>query len=1003
MKGRSQSLALTAALAVLVFLLPSPADAQFGKNKIQYRDFDWKIYHSPHFDVYYYEQEAELLQKVVSFAESAYDHLSQEFDYQIKEPTPLIFYETHSAFEQNNIILNFIPEGVGAFASPVRNRMVLPVDMPDPELMELILHELTHIFQYHILCQGNTGKCVASQPPTWFIEGMASYMAKDESARDKMFLRDAVVNDRIPPVTQTNVTGFFAYRFGHAVFDFIEERWGKETLRDFLIEMRNTIGARVGRAVERTFRMSPEDFDSEFRRWLRKKYLPELLATGEPTDFGRPFRASPRGPSTSLELSPAASPSGDLLAAVSTIKGDVDVVLFDTKNRTFLRNLTKGWSADFQYFVVQELTLARKGGRDLAFSPDGNTVALFARKDKGRVLVLIDVLKGKIRRTLAMDVEQQVGLAWSPDGSRIAFAGHRKGRFDIFEIELATGEVTNLTQDDVFDEAPTYSPDGESLVFASVVGGYSKLFRIERDNPSERYQLTRGQSNETDPIYSPNGERIYLTSDRTGADNIYGLNLESGALTRYTNSVTGCSQPSVLARPDGSESLVFTAFWKGRFDIYRLDIEEPITEPTVVADAAQAEVEAVRAEELARFEPTIEVAIDEGSKDRYGGFKFFLEDAGGTVGVSDDQTFIAQSFISFSDYLGDRRILAAFQSIESFQNFNILYADLSRRWQWQARVYDDRDFFISRDITGRLRREGTAISETGLVGSIVYPFNVNHRVEFGLGLIVRDIDFSAFVPVPFQGFSVDEIFALFPELEPFFPRDEFTDEEILQILQTDVFPFGVPIQVISPRKDEFPVLQAALIGDTTVFSPWGPVSGRRWRIGGDWAPDLDDTGTLTSTFYLDFRQYLTLTRRSNLAFRLVGLARDGNFTTPIYFGGLDTVRGFDFRSLIGDRGFYTNIELRFPLIDQLTTPVLRFQGVRGVLFLDIGGAWFDELQDFDVWDSDNNRLQDAVAAYGYGFTLRLGGLDLNFDFAKRTDLKDSSGGFESSFWIGRRF
>ena len=77
------------------------------------------------------QEEADLLQKVVSYAESAYDQLSQEFNYQIEEPTPLIFYETHSDFEQNNIILNFIPEGIGAFASPVRNRMVLPVDLPD--------------------------------------------------------------------------------------------------------------------------------------------------------------------------------------------------------------------------------------------------------------------------------------------------------------------------------------------------------------------------------------------------------------------------------------------------------------------------------------------------------------------------------------------------------------------------------------------------------------------------------------------------------------------------------------------------------------------------------------------------------------------------------------------------------------------------------------------------------------------------------------------------------
>ena len=99
-----------------------------------------------------------------------------------------------------------------------------------------------------------------------------------------MFLRDAVVNDIDPADHRSaDVAGFFAYRFGHAVFDFIEERWGKEGFLDFVYEFRNTIGSRVDRAVERAFRIDAEDFDIEFRRWLRKKYLPELVETGEPS------------------------------------------------------------------------------------------------------------------------------------------------------------------------------------------------------------------------------------------------------------------------------------------------------------------------------------------------------------------------------------------------------------------------------------------------------------------------------------------------------------------------------------------------------------------------------------------------------------------------------------------------------------------------------------------------------------------------------------------------
>lgn len=970
-------LALVAFLLTGLFASVDPASAQFGKNKIRYDDFDWKVYHAPHFDVYYYDSEAILLEKIVSYAESAYDELSVAFNYKIEEATPLIFYETHSDFEQTNIILNFIPEGIGAFASPVRNRMVLPVDLPGPELYELMLHELTHIFQYHMIFGGNLGKGAAASPPTWFMEGMASYMAQDESARDKMYLRDAVVNDRIPSVT-VDFGGFFAYRFGHAVFDFIEETYGKEGVRDFMIETRNTLGARVGRAVERTFQIEAEDFDADFRRWLRKKYLPALISSGEPADFGRKFRQKP-GP-TAVQASPAASPSGDLLVAFSTDgttysnvnSAQVDIVLYDTRRREVVRNLTKGFDdAEFQYFIAQELTMGRRMGRDLSFSPDGDTIAFFARREKGRSLVLLDVLKGKIKKVIDMEVEQQFAPAWSTDGTTVAFSGHQDGQFDIFEIDLATEQVSKVTDDAIFDAAPVYSPDGESLVMTSVVGGYGKLFRVGLDGSKERFPLTDGQWNDTDAVYSADGQRIYFTSDQDGVNNIYSLDLVSGVMKQHTNSVTGCFTPTLLANPDGSERLVFTSFWKGRFDLYLLDPEDPITEAKVVSEGRDFSIEGAVPEDLGRFEPPIEVTLDERNRGEFRGRKFFVEDVGGTVGFSDDQTFIGQSYIQLSDFLGDRRIIGAFQSIENFQNFDIIYANLSDRWQWQVHLFDDRDFFIGRDLrTGFLERGPAAFSQTGVNTTFSYPLNVSHRVEFGLGYTFRDIAFQSFLFDPTGRVVLD------PET-------------------------GFPVPIITPRTDDFPIASAGIVGDTVVLSPWGYVGGRRWKVGASYAPDLDESGTLTSNLAVDYRQYFRLTRRSQLALRGVGYVSEGNFPNPFYFGGLDTVRGFDFRSLVGDRGFYTNVELRFPFLDQLSTPILQ-GSVRGVFFVDIGGAWYDSVQSFKLLD-DDNRLVDGVSSYGFGITMRLFGLDLNIDWAKQWDLKDSLGGYDSSIWIGRRF
>ncbi len=943
----------------------APASAQtsgsFGKNKIAYRRFDWHIYHSPHFNLYYYTAEEPLLEKVASFAESAYDRLSRDFNFQIKEPVPLIFYATHSAFEQNNVILNFIPEGIGAFASPARFRMVLPVDLADSELMELILHELTHIFQYKILFQGRLAEAATTSPPTWFMEGMASYMAKDESSRDKMFLRDAVVNDQIPSVSD-DFGGFFAYRFGHAVFDFIEDRWGKDGFLDFVYEARNALGSRVDRAVKRTFKLEVEDFDAEFRRWLRKKYLAQLIVTGEPGDFGRLFRVESNGRST-YETSPTASPSGDLVAAFSSYRGDVDVVLFDARKRKLLRNLTKGYSSQYQYPVAQELELGRKTGRDLAFSPDGNTIALFVKRESGRSLALLDVLKGGIRKIIDMkDIEQQLAPAWSPDGRMVAFSGYQNGQFDIFTIDLDTLAVTNLTGDPVFDGAPTYSPDGKSIIFVSDVGNKQKLFRIDLSNPKERFAVTSGDSNENDPLYSPDGKRLYFTSDRAGAENIYSLELATGTLSQHTNVVTGASMPTVLRGEAGKENLVYTGFWKGTFDLYLSELEEKVAEPTTEVIATTP----TSAQAIPRFEPDIQVAIDDANKEKYGGRKFFLEGAQTYIGVDDNQTVVGQVQLSFSDYLGDKRIQAIFSSIESLSNFDFIYADLSHRWQWQVNLFDTRLFFASNEvINGQFRRGSSALELTGLTGSVAYPFSFYRRAELGLGYIQRKIKFDSFI------------------------RDPRT---------------GLPVQVIARADDNYPVLQAALVSDTTVFTQAGPLSGHRIRLDGTYAPDTSGSGTLLSQVDLDARKYIAFTRRSGLALRAYAAATDGNNPTPLRIGGLDTVRGVDFLSLLGDRAFFTNIELRFPLLDVVATPFLGIQGVRGVFFFDTGGAWFKDFQSFHFYDSDTGKLRDGVAAYGWGISARLfGGLDFNWDFAKPYKSATDDDGFRTSFWIGARF
>jgi Tol biopolymer transport system component len=974
-------------VALLIVLMAAWPAYPFGQNKIVYDDFEWSVYHSTHFDVYFYETERDSLQRVVDAAESAYLDLSQKFNFQLSKKVPLIYYHTHSAFEQTNVMLNFIPEGVGAFAEPARNRMVLPIDMPDDQLLELIAHELTHIFEYEILFQGKLGKTVTANPPTWLMEGLASFMAQDEDSRDRMVLRDAVVNDRIPQISQ-NPSGYFAYRFGHSVFEYMQQQYGWDGIRDFIYEYRNTLGSSIDRALKRAFDLEPEEFDSRFRTWLRKQYLPALVAKGEPQEYGEPFRIEQSSPSS--EISPIPSPSGDLLVAFTTYKEDVDLALMNVPQRRLLRNLSDGYTRRYEYPIVQSFTTAAVMGRDVAFAPGGDQVALFVKRERGRSLLLVNPLTGEIQRMITMPLEQQLAPTFSPDGRKIAFAAFSGKQSDIYLYDLESEEITNVTSDSFFDGAPVFSPDGKWLIYSSVGEEYAKLYRLNLQNTSERYQLTSGDWNDIDASYSPDGKRVFFASDKqTGrnvatasaileeaenaalpesetpspdranfaAFNIYSLNLETGDLLQFTDVIGGCFTPVVFIGENNKERMVYSSYYKGRSRLYVSNTDNPLhaAEKTTLPSAP------IQPEARSVYRSTSEFFIDEEKIEKTGGFKLFIDDVAVNAGVSSDQLFVSRSTIFMSDMLGNRRFIASLDSVSTFSNFDFLYFDMRKRTGWGARVFDNRSFYLTRNAEGNDFDQQQLDRQTGVMGLVSHPFTRYHRVDGGLGYIRRD----------------------------FYNPEFFTDPET-----------GSTLVAYQQRIDTYPVASSTFTGDTAVWKFFGPVSGRRYQASVSYAPDADEGGVLSSDVTLDWREYRQLTSRTLIAARLYGAWSEGNTPNIHYFGGLNTLRGYDFRSLIGHKAGFANVEFRFPLVDVLATPFVVLQQIRGTLFFDVGAANIEGQPFRFVRDG---KLVDGKASVGVGLSFNLWGLPLNWDFARRYDFDVMEEKFRTSFWIGQTF
>jgi len=950
-RRRTLRAAGTAVLGALLLAAAPRALAQ-GQNKVVYDKFDWKIYASTHFRIYHYGKGEEALGKVASMAESAYDDLSRRLNYQVPKPIPLLFYVTHSEFEQNNIILNFIPEGVGAFAEPARNRMVLPIDLPDEKLQDLIAHELTHIFQYEILFGGRLSRAMTANIPTWFMEGMASYFADDEDEKDRMFIRDAVNSDQIPPITRVNVSGYPAYRFGHAFFDFVEAEWGKDAVRELVFEFRAFLSRDVSAALRRTFSIEPDDFDLKFRRYLRRKYLPLLAVKGEASEYGERFRVGP-WERPSYEIGAAPSPSGDFVATLTTYKDDIDIALLSTKTRKLWKNLSPGRTTKYEYISAQFLTQGPESGRDLSFAPDGDRIAVFARRERGRQLFVFSARGGGVLERIPVSPDMPLSPAFSPDGTSVVFSGIVGTSRDIFVLDLATKALRNLTSDTGYDTAPVYSPDGRFIYHTKVVGGLQKIVRFPVADPTKVEQVTWGEGNDDDAAFSADGERLYFASSRGGIFNIYGQDLKTGELSQYTDVIGAAIGPSSYVGPDGQEKVIFSGYQAGRFQLYVADakkpfkrLEEKALPPAPIVPGA-----------VPGFVPAIEVAVDPEKLEK-SRFHLFVDDVGAYAGVNSDGTFISSARLSFSDYLGDRRAALVWDTLAGYSNINAIYFNLKRRLQWGLQAYDNRIYFLGYNQYGELTSDRRFLRETGVNILGAYPLSRYARLEASLGFVSR---------------SIDAAYAI-------------TNDD------------GTQGQVVLPRKDS--TIQAGFgFGyDGTRYRSFGPHGGQAFSVNVRYLPDLKDGGSLSEEATAEARAYVPISRRTNLAFRAFGGYSSGSVPSVYAFGGLDNMRGYDYRALIGNRIAYLNAEFRFPLIDVLITGIgLNFGGVRGRVFFDVGGAWLED-EDFKWWQ--DGRLKDGRAAWGAGFTTYFLGIPWNVDFARPFDGRSNLGGWKTTFYVG---
>ena len=886
--------AVVTPILLLAAAAPQPVGAQdyFGRNKVQYQTFDWRIVKSDHFDNFFYPPESTIVRDAARMAERWYTRHSDTFRHAFDRKS-LIFYADQPDFEQTNVVSEQIEEGTGGVTESNRTRVIMPFDGIYADNEHVLGHELVHVFQYNI-AEGTPGGGLMRLDalPLWLIEGMAEYFSLGrEDPLTSMWMRDAVMRNKFPTIKQlTTDPRFFPYRYGQALWAYVGGRWGDRAIVDVY---RTALRIGWDAALVRVLGESQDSLSKDWAAANRAMFLPQIAGRTHPDSAATKLVGLRR--SSDYNLAPTISPDGKLFAFFSSRNlFTIDLYMGDATTGRIIKKLG-GQESDPHFDAISFVNSAGD------WSPDDSKFAFIVYADGDQEIAILDTKSTNIERRIKLPgIGAVSSVSWSPDGKTLAFSGQAGGISDLYLLDLEKGTIRQLTNDRYADIQPTWSPDGKTLAFSTDRGpqtDFNKLtfsplqlatYDLETGRISVFSPFAHGKH--INPQFSPDGKDLFFVSDQDGFPDIYRLDLATAQAFRVTHLATGVSgitttSPAIsVSRKTGT--LLFNTFYDQGHEIRSMTTEQaqgtPVTAATV-AEGAQLPPPQVTRSLVTGYLADATTGLPTGNDFEVKAYhsSFSLDaigqpSVGAVAGGPFGPGIVGGVSMLFGDQLSDRQIFTAIQANGTVKDIGgaLQYYSLKHRWNWGAGVehipYLTGGVFLDTAAAGgpggysiNQLLQRIYIDQASLFTQ--YPFSSTKRLEISGNVTHYAFDSQIF-------------------------RDIFDAVGDLVDEQQTTFNTGYrPVWFAEPS--------VALVTDNSFDAFTSPVEGGRSRI-----QYTLTTGSVTySTALADFRKYF-FARPFTFAVRGLSLGRygngaeDRNTTWPIYLGDETLLRGYGYNS-----------------------------------------------------------------------------------------------------------
>lgn len=522
------------------------AQEVFGKNRIQYRTFDWLYLSGENFDVYYYDARRSIANEALEYLESEFDRVTDLIGYAPYFKTRIFLYNSLADQRQSNVGLNRNAYNVNGEIEFVKPYIEVSHLGTSQEFKQELLHKVTSLMVNEMMYGGNLKEIFQSalllNLSEWFVSGASQYIALGWTAEMDDYIREIIRTKRINRVSK--FTGYEAALVGQSFWNFIAEKYGKSSISNILNYTRITRNEE--KSILITLGVSYKQIMKEWQAYYSQMQQQVSQSYVSPADSTRaPLRHNATTQYTTIKV----SPDGRNLAYAENDRGRYIVKvrsLESGKETTILRQGSKVINQQVDYRLPI-----------LGWS-DANTLGVIAVKQGNYTFWLYD-LSTKTKLPRELDRFNNVrSISFSGNGRLAVLSADYEGKNDLYLISSRRDRIRRLTNDMYDDLDPTFIPNTNKIVFSSNRTSDSlntgkkvalssltdnhNLFMFDLDTTKTVVQRI---TNTLSKDYAPtplNANTFYYLSDQRGIINLFKFDRTTGIYTQVTNFSTSIKE-----------------------------------------------------------------------------------------------------------------------------------------------------------------------------------------------------------------------------------------------------------------------------------------------------------------------------------------------------------------------------------------------------------------------------------------------------------------------------